>query len=164
MSPLSSAASLSFFRGFVFAICALLCNSCTPVPPNDGEVRIVEALALVRYYRDEPGPAGLAYDTQRVRILVTAYDRGGLPTELRLILRYGPNAEENRPVLVLKAAPGESFPDRKALTGEIYIEGVCQGREDDGCDRGVSGYTFKVTLTGCRLVPGPYPVRPATGP
>jgi hypothetical protein len=132
-------------------------NSCHPVPTNDGRVRTVAVLDLVEMYRNRPDDARRAFDGQTVKVLVTHFDKGGPPAELRVILEYGPREEDNHPVVVFRAGK-EPIP--AGMKTAVWIRGTCLGRVDDGKDRHLPGYTFKVVVVDCRVVSPPTAVGP----
>lgn len=141
------------FRGFamrplaafffdVFLVVTL--GSCNGPAKPDGEVRVTTARELVKQYRDDPSVARDHFTGQLVRVRLTGFLVVG--TEVHWKLAFGGGEP---PVIVFK------FADPPSPVPPCYIEGVCEGRTDDGKARDVPGYTFSVTLTGCRVVPGP---------
>lgn len=124
-------------------------NSCTPAAAvPDGEVRTTTARDLVRNYRDEPGPADLAYTGQVVRVSLRTFDRQPDGSLVWKVL-YRPDLP---PALVVRFAP-DSAPGK--LDAPVWVEGTCRGRADDDLDRGSPGYRFRVLITGARVVPPP---------
>jgi hypothetical protein len=140
-----------FARGFaVFRlpfVGFLLLTACSCHDPTrpDGEVRTVTARDLVRQYRDDPAAARIAFTDQTVRVLVPSADFEGSAVLWRFTYD-----DPRKP-----AAITFLFDSRPAFTAPGWIEGTCLGRADDGKDRGPPGYTFGVTVSGCRVVPGP---------
>jgi hypothetical protein len=130
-----------------FAFFALVTvNSCNESPERpDGEVRPVTARDLVKDYRLDPHHARLTFTGQRVRVLVTACQTRGAEIHWKLVYADPPVP----PVLVFRFAAPPAFKPPG------WIEGVCGDRQDDGVDRGMSGYTFRLVISDCRLAPAP---------
>jgi hypothetical protein len=141
-----------FARGFaVFRlpfVGLLLLTACSCHDPTrpDGEVRTVTARDLVRQYRDDPAAARIAFTDQTVRVLVQAVKVQG--DAAHWFINYLAPMPPPTIVFAFDSPPGPLAPP-------CWIEGTCLGRADDGKDRGPPGYTFGVTVSGCRVVPGP---------
>jgi hypothetical protein len=136
----------------VVAISVLLgLNSCHPVPARDGRVRTVAGPDLLEMYRATPTDAKLAFDGQTVRVLLTHYDKAGLPEELRYYVNFRGD-KENHPAVVLRAG---KTPFPTTLKGAVWVQGTCLGKVHDGKDRRAAGYDFKVVVTDCSIVPPP---------
>jgi hypothetical protein len=64
---------------------------------------------------------------------------------------------DNHPVVVFRAGK-EPIP--AGMKTAVWIRGTCLGRVDDGKNRHLPGYTFKVVVVDCRVVSPPTAVGP----
>jgi hypothetical protein len=135
---------------FAFAIVVLpLVGSCHR--PAAGTTRVVSVAGLAQTYRDDPGSADILFTGQLVKVRLSNLVKHPDPLEIPWQPFYGAKPYPPTVVFRFDSAPP---PDLKP---PVWIEGTCRGRVDDDQDRGIPGYTFTVTITGCTVLPSPQP-------
>lgn len=129
---------------FALAIALVLPAGCEQVPSASGPL-LVRAPDLARSYRDTPRAADDAYKGQVVLVPLANYVRRGGELHWHL-------ADAGTPPVVVFQFAGE-LPDQ--LPPTVWVRGTCQGATPDGTPREFTGYTFRVHVTGCTVVPPP---------
>jgi hypothetical protein len=115
-------------------------------PPVPADSVIVRAVDLARLYRDDPAVADRAYKLQRVTVSLSHYVVRGNELHWHLGSADVPAVI----VFTFSVAPIVHLDRTKA----VWIVGTCAGWERDNIPRGLSGYDFRVRVTGCELVKG----------
>lgn len=122
--------------------CILLLVVCLSVgcsiPPPAGPL-IVRPSDLAKAYRDSPHTASTAYGGIVIRCPASGCRANG--NELTWSL--GSDAA-SLPVVVF-----QFIGDAPPISADLWIQGVCRGRVDDGQSRELPGFTFHVVVEMC---------------
>ena len=132
-------------RFFVFVV-AIVLSSCHQTLPSPIQPILVRPSDLVQAYHDDRAAASIAYDGIIVVVPIHSATFG----ERRIFWS-----------LIDKGKPAIEFIiEHKSPKGTIWIQGTCLGRRDDGKDRGLPGYNFKILIDDCQIVQPPAMPRP----